>query len=61
MSTAEQEALYLKMPHAELAALAATEMGPVKNALLAIGAVLLGIAALLYGIYKVVSMANGRK
>ena len=45
----------------ELAAIAATEMGPVKGALLAIGAILLGIAALLFGIYKVVSMANGRK
>lgn len=46
---------------AELAGIASTEMGPVKSALLAIGAILLGISALLYGIYKVVSMASGRK
>lgn len=46
---------------AELAAAASTELAPVKAALLAIGGILLGIAALLYGIYKVVSMASGRK
>lgn len=45
----------------ELAAAASTELGPVKLALLAIGGILLGIAALLYGIYKVVSMAGGRR
>lgn len=45
----------------ELAAAAGTELAPVKLALLAIGGILLGIAALLYGIYKVVSMASGRK
>lgn len=45
----------------ELAGAAATELGPVKLALLAIGGILLGIAALLYGIYKVVSMASGRR
>lgn len=45
----------------ELAGMASTELGPVKLALLAIGGILLGIAALLYGIYKVVSMASGRR
>jgi hypothetical protein len=44
---------------AELAGVVTTEMAPVKTALLAIGAILVGIAALLFGIYKVVSMSKG--
>lgn len=46
---------------AEMTALVTTEMAPVKVALLAIGGILVGIGALLYGIYKVVSMASGRR
>lgn len=37
-----------------------TEMGPVKTTLLAIGGILLGITALLFGIYKVLSMGGKR-
>jgi hypothetical protein len=36
-------------------------MAPVKGGMVAIGVILLGVAALSFGIYKLVSMARGGK
>lgn len=46
---------------ADFATAATTEMAPVKTGMTDIGIILLGIAALSFGIYKLVSMARGGK
>jgi hypothetical protein len=46
---------------ASLASGAATEMTPVKAGMVTVGIVLVGVAALTFGIYKIISMSGGRK
>ncbi|SEE09139.1 hypothetical protein [Pseudomonas anguilliseptica] len=46
---------------ADMTAAATAEMAPVKGGMVAIGVILLGVAALSFGIYKLVSMARGGK
>lgn len=40
---------------------ATTEMGPVKGAMISVGVILVGIAALGFAIYKVVGMSGGKR
>jgi hypothetical protein len=45
----------------DLTSAAGTEMTPVKGAMITIGIILVGVAALSFAIYKVISMSKGGK
>lgn len=45
----------------DLSTAATTEMTPVKAGMIAVGIVLVGVAALSFAIYKIVGMSGGRR